>query len=199
MCERGCRRCRSPLGVDGHVFDFKHLGDGCDAGDGVFGELADAVRKGAEELVADVDGAAAHAGDNACVFRLGAAKLGEDHVVAGAACAAQNPKDFNLHGLGFGPGENGPRSGYLAAVHLVEREKALTGRWRAGGWGLGGKERGGESGKQDGRQSRAQDSGKRSNRSPECLMAEFHVYKSKPVPHCPGRLRVLSDCHALRF
>ena len=123
LCERGCGRCGSPLGIDRHVLDFEHLRDGRNAGDGVLGELSDAVREGAEELIADVYRAAAHAGDDARVFRLGAAKLGQDHILPGSARAAQNAEDFNLHGLGFGSGENGPGSGHLAPMHLVEGKK----------------------------------------------------------------------------
>ena len=109
--------------VDGHVADFEHLLDGRDAGNGFLGELADAVGERAEQLAVDIDGAAAHAFDHAGVFGFGAVELGEDQVLAGAARAAQYAQDLNLHGLGGGALEDGPRRAGHAGADLAEREK----------------------------------------------------------------------------
>ena len=60
-------------------------------------------------------------------------ELNEDHVLAGASLAAQDAEDFDLHGLGFGAGKDGPGGGGHAAMHLAEGEEAAGGRGRAGG------------------------------------------------------------------
>jgi hypothetical protein len=116
--------------VDGQVAHFEHLLDGRDAGDGVLAELADAVGERAEQLVADIDRAAAHAGHHAGVLGLGAVQLGQDHVLAGAARAAQHAQDLNLHGLGLVALKDGPGGGGHAAAHLAEREESAGGGWR---------------------------------------------------------------------
>ena len=114
--------------LDGQVAHLKHLLDGRDAGDGLLAELADAVGERAEQLVADVDGAAAHAFDDAGVLGFGAVELGENHVLAGAARAAQNAEDLNLHGFGLGAVKNGPGGAGQAAVNLAEGEESAGGR-----------------------------------------------------------------------
>ncbi len=103
--EVSCAVCISQAGgiAHGQVAHFEHLLDGRDAGDGFLGELADAVGERANQLAVDVDGAAAHAIDDAGVFGLGAVELGENEVLAGAARAAQDAEDLDLHGLGSGP------------------------------------------------------------------------------------------------
>jgi len=124
-----------------HVAHFEHLFNGRDSGNGILGELADTVGERAEQLAADIDGAAAHALDHAGIFGFGAVELGQDHVQAGAACAAQYAQDLNLHGLGGGALEDGPRRACHTGTHLAEREKSGILRWAgdfAGGfrsWG----------------------------------------------------------------
>ena len=98
-------------GREGQVADFEHLLDGCDSGDGFLGELAETIGDRAEEALADVDGASAHAGDDAGVLGAGAGEPGKDEVVARPARAAENAEDFNVHGLGGGAGEDGPGGG----------------------------------------------------------------------------------------
>ena len=124
---RGRLRLAGGIGrghVNGHVAHFEHLFDGRDAGNGIFGELADAVGERAEQLAADIDGAAAHALDHAGIFGFGAVELGQDHVLAGAARAAQYAQNLNLHGLGGGALEDGPRRAGHAGAYLAEREKS---------------------------------------------------------------------------
>ena len=185
------------MGVDRHVFDFEHLGDGSDAGDGFFGKLTDAVRKGAEELIADVDRAAAHARYNACVLRFGAVEPGEDHILPGTACAAQYAKDFNLHGLRLGTCKDRPGCGHQAAMNLAEGEEAATrgrgSRGRSGGLCRKGRR------EEGGQQGASEPSGQGSDWSRDCLKAGIHVYKIKPALHCSGRLRSNSVCHTQRF
>ena len=197
MHPAGGDRCRSPLGVDGHIFDFEHLGDGSDTGDGFFGKLTDAVRKGAEELIADVDRAAAHAGDNARVFRLGAVELGKDHILPGTACSAQYTKNFNLHRLGLGSGKDGPGGGHLAAMNLAKGEKAAAGGWGAGGRRAVWPEM--DAVKKAANKGAASVLARVRIGVRDCLKAGIHVYKIKPALHCSGRMRPNFVCHALRF
>ena len=108
--------------IDRKVAHFKHLLDGRDAGDGVLAELADAVGERAEELVANVHGAAAHARYDPGVFGLGAVELGQNHIFAGSASAAKDAEDLHLHGLGDRPLKDGPGGGDKAAMDLAEGE-----------------------------------------------------------------------------
>ena len=64
----------------GLVPHLKHLFDGCDAGDGIFAELTDAVAERTKQLPVDVDGTAAHASDNAGVLRLVSMETSENHI-----------------------------------------------------------------------------------------------------------------------
>ena len=50
---------------------------------------------------------------------LAPCKLGQDHVVAGAADAAQNAQNLHRHGLGLGAGEHGPGRGRHAALNSL--------------------------------------------------------------------------------
>ena len=70
---------------------------------GSLAELADAVGERAEQLAADVDGAAAHAGDDAGVFGLGAVELGEDHVLPGPRAPRSTPRISTCMGSGLVP------------------------------------------------------------------------------------------------
>ena len=86
--------------ADRNVADLEHLLDGGDAGDGLPGELADAVGERACQLTVDIDRTAAHAFDDSGVFGFVAVEPGEDEVLAGAASAAQDAENFDLHGFG---------------------------------------------------------------------------------------------------
>ena len=52
------------------LVDFQHLGNRSDAGNGLFAEGANTIGDGAHQLLIDVDGAPAHAGHHAGIFRL---------------------------------------------------------------------------------------------------------------------------------
>ena len=78
---------------------LQHLLDRRNAGDGLLAELANAVGERAQQLVADVDRAAAHSLHHARVFGLGAVEPGENHVLAGPARTAQNAQNLHLHRL----------------------------------------------------------------------------------------------------
>ena len=162
-----------PCAADGQVADFKHLLDGGDAGDGVLAELADAVGERAEQAVADVDRAAAHAGDDAGVLRLGAVELGQNHVLAGTAGAAEDAEDLDLHGLGLAAGEDGPGGGRHALAHLAEGEEASGGGRRSGG-GRGLRAQGGGWKQKHGHDAQRQHPGRQGG--PDFLQASFHVY-----------------------
>ena len=62
--------------------DGEHLLDRRDPGDGLLGE-AEAVGDGADELAVDIDGAAAHAADDAGRFEAAALEPGQDDVALG--------------------------------------------------------------------------------------------------------------------
>ncbi len=85
--------------VDWDIADLKHLLDGRDAGDGLFGELTDAVRKRTGQLAVNVDRASAHAFDDSRVLGFVAVQASEDEVLARTSRAAQNAKNLDLHGL----------------------------------------------------------------------------------------------------
>ena len=61
---------------------------------------------------------------------LVAVELGEDQVLAGAARAAQNAEDFNLHGFGSRSLKDGPGGTGHAGANLAEREECRD--WRVG-------------------------------------------------------------------
>ena len=112
------------------VADLEHLLDGSDAGDRILGELADAVAESADQLAVDVDGAAAHAGDDASVLRLFAVQASEDHVLAGADGILQHAKDFDVHGFGRYALEDGVSDAAESAVNFSKREKLCPERRR---------------------------------------------------------------------
>ncbi len=118
---------------DREIADFEHLLDGRDSGDGFFRELADAVRKRTSQLAVDEDGAAAHAFDDAGVFGLVAVKSSEDKVLAGAACAAKDSKNLDLHGFRRGALKDGPGSSGHSRANLAEGKEARIGWGNAGG------------------------------------------------------------------
>ena len=126
-----CSLCEAVWRGDGQIAHFQHLRDRRDAGNGVLAELADAVGERTQQPVADVDRAAAHAGHHAGVLRLGAVELRQDHVLAGAARAAQHTQNLNLHRLRFGPFKYRPGGRHHAAAHLAERERIRRSRRRA--------------------------------------------------------------------
>src|SRR6185503_20706560 len=81
---QGCQSARRRHGGGGHrerrrcaATQLAHRLDGGDAGDGFLGE-GPGEGDGAEELAVDVDGAAAHAGNDAGVFETAAGESGED-------------------------------------------------------------------------------------------------------------------------
>ena len=131
----GCG-CGVESGGGGQVADVEHLLDGGDAGDRLFAELANAVAERTEEAAIDVDGAAAHAGDDAGVLGLGAVEAGEDHVLAGASAPVEEAEDFDIHGLGLGAFKDGPGGAVEAAVDFREGEDSgAGGRGASGGLG----------------------------------------------------------------
>ena len=82
--------------------DLHHLRNGSHAGDGVFGERADAKGDGAQQLAVNVNRAAAHAGHYSGIFRLFAAQAHQHHVALGAVLVAEHAQHLNAHGLGLG-------------------------------------------------------------------------------------------------
>jgi hypothetical protein len=113
------------------VAHLQHLRDGRDAGDGVFAELADAVGERAQQAVADVDRAAAHAGHYAGVLRLGAVQLGQNHVVAGAARPLRTPRISTCMGSGLLPVKTVQAVPVSPAMDLAQRKEAAA-RGRSG-------------------------------------------------------------------
>ena len=116
-----------------NVADFEHLLDGGDAGDGFLCELTDAVRKRAGQLAVDVDGAAAHAFNDTGVLGFVTVKPSEDEVLSGAADAAQDAENFDLHGFRRGALKDGPGCSGQPGANLAEGKKAGI------GWGTAGR------------------------------------------------------------
>ncbi len=194
-------------GAGGQIAQAKHLLDGGNAGDRLLAELADAVGERSQQLVADVDGAAAHAFDNAGEFGFGALKLGENHVLAGTARAAQDAEDFNGHGLGLGALKNSPGRGHQAAMNLAEGENAVGRGWwavglvrcrggRLSGWsGRGLSRNRALRRKQRDRGANRNGEAGQAGQAPGFLQGSFHVYKTTasgaPLPLI---LKTRADC-----
>ena len=104
------------------VLHAKHLLDGRDASDGLFGELADAVGQSAQQLAVNVYGAAAHAGDHSAVLGFRSVQAGEDHVLAGTDGVVEHAQYLHLHDFGLGALEDGPCDRMHAGPDIGERE-----------------------------------------------------------------------------
>src|SRR6185437_12540484 len=105
------------------VADLQHLLDRGNPGDGIFGELPDAVADCAHQAPIDVDGAAAHTCDDAGVLRLFALQAREDHVLAGTNGVIQHAEDFDVHRLGLDALKDGIGNGVKTAMDFGQREE----------------------------------------------------------------------------
>src|ERR1700687_250328 len=96
--------------------------DGSDPGDGFFGEDAELEGEGACELAFQVDGAAAHAGNDAGVLDFGAFKLDEDDGLARAEEIGHDADDFEVELFDLVAGEDGVGVAMHARLDLAERD-----------------------------------------------------------------------------
>ena len=58
---------------------------------------------------------------------FGSVQLGQNHVVAGAARAAQHSENFHIHRLGNSAREDCPGSASESAMNLAKREESAAG------------------------------------------------------------------------
>ncbi len=93
--------------------------------DGIFCENAELERKGAREFAVKIDGAAAHAGDDACSLDLGAFELDKDDGLARPKKIGHDPDYFEVELFNLVAGEDGVRVALHASPNLVE-PKYLT-------------------------------------------------------------------------
>ena len=80
---------------DGEARGVGHLGDRRDAGDRLLRKLAELIRNRADQLAVDVDGAAAHAGDDPRLRQGAALETRQDQVALGRDDALQRADDVD--------------------------------------------------------------------------------------------------------
>ena len=96
--------------------------NGRDPGDGFFGEDAQLQRKGAGEFAVEIDGAAAHSGNHACVLNLGPFQLDQNDGLPWAQEIVQDSDDFQVELFHLIPGKDRVGVTLHAGAHLAERE-----------------------------------------------------------------------------
>jgi hypothetical protein len=140
----------------------QHLLDGRDAGDGLLAELSDAIAERADELAVDIDGAAAHACDDAGVLGFRAVQAGKDKVLSGADGVVEHAEDLDGQWLGHHALEDRVGDAGEAAMHVGERKDDRLAR-------RGGRQYGLSQG----------ESAAEAEQSRENLYRSRHVYQSK--------------------
>ncbi len=122
--------------------------NGRDPGDGFFGEDAQLQRKGPGKFAVEIDGAAAHSGDHACVLNLGPFQLNQNDGLLRAQEIVQNSDDFQVELFYLIPGKDRVGVTLHSGAHLAERENLaqfLSGRsLRSQAQGEGEREKGEE-------------------------------------------------------
>jgi len=105
--------------------------DGRYARDGIFGEDAEFEGERAREFAIQIDGAAAHARDDASALDLGAFELNEDDRLARPKEIGHHPDDFEIELFNLVAGEDRVRVALHPGSNLVERKNLI--RLREGG------------------------------------------------------------------
>jgi hypothetical protein len=98
------------------VFDWGY------AGDGLFGENAELQGESAREFSFEVDGAAAHAGDDAGVLHLRAFELDKDDGLLRPKEIGHDADDFEVELFNLVASKNGAGVALHAGADLVKRE-----------------------------------------------------------------------------
>jgi len=107
---------------------MKDVFDGSDAADGFFGEDAELEGESAGKFAFEVDGAAAHARDDAGVFDLRPFKLDENDGLLGAEEIGHNADDFEVKLFDLVAGEDGVGIALHAGANFAERKDFGGGR-----------------------------------------------------------------------
>ncbi len=79
------------------------------------------IRDSSHQLAVNVNRAAAHAGNHAGVFDLGAVQSRQDDVRLGSGHAAQSAQDLDIHGFRLGALEHGVGNAVHAGLDLAFR------------------------------------------------------------------------------
>ncbi len=108
------RRGRLVQGID-----FQHGAGGSDAGDGLFGKLANTISDGADQLAVNVNRAATHAGDHAEILDFLAVQPRQDDVGFRASHVAQHAQDLDIHRFRGHAFEDGIGHAVHAGLDLV--------------------------------------------------------------------------------
>ena len=116
--------------VLGRFDEAVHLAERRDAGDRLLAE-GPGVGDGAEQFAVDVDGAAAHAGDDAGLVEVQAGQPAKDHVAAGAG-VLEHAEDLGLEGLDLGPLHDGAAVALHAGADVVDLPEIVLFRRRHG-------------------------------------------------------------------
>ena len=117
-----CKLLRAGLGRGILRWRTQDVLDGCDAGKGLFGEDTELERQRTGELAFEIDGAAAHAGDDASVLHLGAFELDEDDGLLRAEKIVEDAEDFEIEFFDLVAGEDGVGVALHAGADLIERQ-----------------------------------------------------------------------------
>ena len=118
--QRDARRRPTRRGLRGR---FDHFVDRGDTRDRFLGELPERVRDGADEAAVDIDGAAAHAGDDAGIGERTAFELGENQVAARPDDVAQHAKDVHLEILQLIALKHGFADANHSRFELIDRKR----------------------------------------------------------------------------
>ncbi len=108
------------------IFDWRY------ARDGIFGEDAELKGERAREFAVQIDGAAAHAGDDASALDFRTFELDQDNGLARPKEIGHHPDDFEIELFNLIAGEDRISVALHAGSNLVER-KNLIGLCECGG------------------------------------------------------------------
>lgn len=102
------------------VFDWRYTGDG------IFGENGGELEgKSAGEFAVEIDGAAAHSGNDAGAFDLGTFQLDKNDGLPRSKEIGHHADDFQIEFLYLVTGEYGERISLHAGSNLVEGENFI--------------------------------------------------------------------------
>ena len=121
----------------GRIFNLEHVVDGSDAADGFLSEGAQLEGQRAGELAVEVDGAAAHACDDAGFLGLLAQQANENYVFLGPDGIVENADDFQVHGLDLIALEDGVGHAVHSRLDVAQEERSWHRRGRGQATGQG--------------------------------------------------------------
>jgi hypothetical protein len=112
----------------GERADFQHIADRRETGVTHGLEALDLIREHPGELAADVERAAAHAGDGAHALHARVGEFAEDHALARAEGVAEDAGDLHGEGLRVAALEDGPDLALHTRLQFDQRQDRRVGR-----------------------------------------------------------------------